>query len=172
MLEEHKKYILENWKKNTSTMLAEQLTTEERFVRPQDVQNFLVKNGISPITKRDLVTKDVIDVCGKGITEVKAIATMLKVSEWLVKEIVDENGLIVHKGKTGPKTKEENSAADLLAKKKIDVMIKKQERSKEIKASRASFTFYNQTGSQILDELREIKTTKRENTLLSNTIKK
>lgn len=167
MTDVEKEYILNNWKKFTTSQLALNLTSATRTVYPSEVHTFLTKRGIEPVTKRDLVTKQVIELYGNGMTTPSAIGSELKISAQLAKDIIEEYGLTIKGIKVGPRAKA-NSAKDASEiKQKLLNLENKKKRSAEIKASRASFTVYNQTGSPILDELRNIKTTEREKTLLS-----
>src|SRR5687768_12969089 len=105
MTNEQKKYLLDNWKKFTTSELALKLTTASQIVRPPEVHTFLTRNNITPITKRDLITKEVIEIYGNETTKISVIADRLKVSRQLVKDIIQEHGLALDGIKNGPRPK-------------------------------------------------------------------
>jgi hypothetical protein len=173
MTEKQKQYVMDNWKLKTATVIAKELTTADNIVRTSDVHAYLTRNDITPITKRDLISGKLVELYNNGIIQVAALSRELKVSQQLVKDITDELGLNIQKNrKRGPIAKDDLSEMDDLSKSMMKQLKEREARIKEIRSNRASYTVYNQTGSPILDDLRNIKTTKRESTLLSNTDKK
>lgn len=167
MTEQQKQYVLTHWKTKTITQMAVELNSPKAVVRPADVHTFLTKNNIQPITKRDLITKEVIEIFeGNGNKQVATIAANLKVSKQLVTEIIEDLGFASSKSMP-EEPKQKPLSADEMLKRHDAMMAKRKARTAEIKAARAAFTVYNQTGSPLLDELRNIKTTEREKTLLS-----
>lgn len=168
MTEIQKQYVLKHWKTKTTTQLAVELNTAQAIVRPADVHALLTKNNIQPITKRDLITKEVVKIFESGGNkQITAIAAALKVSKQLITEIMEDLGFATGKSKMPDEPKQTPLSADEMLKRHDAIMAKRKARSAEIKAARAAFTVYNQTGSPLLDELRNIKTTEREKTLLS-----
>lgn len=173
LTDEQKHWLLTvGWKKHTLSQLAAQLK-----ITPSSISELLKANNIEPMTKRDFIAEGILEIYNKGgILEVKSLSITLGCSQQLVKEIIED----FHLSYTTPaKAAAEKRAIessklteDQILKLRLAKLKEREKRSAEIKAARAGFTFYNQTGSPLLDEIRGIKTTKRENTLLTSTIKK
>lgn len=157
-------FLLKAWKQMTITQIS-----VETKVPLSTLSVWFKRKGIEPTTQRDLVAKEIILMHAAGIIlKYRPIAEQLNCSQDLVKSIIKEYGLLDDapmkrgpaKKPVVPNNKTEQFQADAL--RAYDKHIK------ETKERRAKFAVYDQYGSELLDELRNIQTSKREQTLASN----
>lgn len=153
--EQIKWLITIGWKKKTVNQLAEELKVE-RFL----VAYIFKKHKIEPISNVDILATRLIDLCNDGHPyNVMMLAEKLDTTTFLISEAIDEYGLFHGQTlKKGAKLKPKAPVLTL------------EEKIAAKKASKPP-AVYSQSGSDLLDELRGIKTTNRESTLLTSIIK-
>lgn len=157
--EEQKEWLLKvAWKKMTLNQISDELK-----INPSTISAFYKKHNIEPMTQRDLITRDIFALLDKGhvFKNIRSLSAKLNCSDNLVKSIVDD--LCLLKENTPKALKGINISKDI---KQLDAELKKREEEK--KERRSKLTKYTQTGSDILDDLRQTKTTERSAKLLSN----
>lgn len=149
------------WKKMTLQQIAVELNINVTIIH-----GIYRKHGITPMTKRDLIASKVIDHYNSDSENLTTheYAAMLECTPALIKEIATDYNLNIPSKKSAMaktvsftnKQKNAKAMSDYLA----------QER--KIKIDRAAFALYTQSGSELTDSVRQINTTMRPKTYLTN----
>jgi len=152
------------WKKFTLTQISKELKVSHSFV-----SQYYSSRGIECTTSRDLITQQVFKIAEtREELHHYEIAKELKCSPQMVKQILEMYDI-----KGVAKKVSLAEAAEIETKKEINKLKKNlfqeyKNKLNKVKKSRIAFTVYNQTGSDMLDDLRGIKTTGREDKYCTN----
>lgn len=153
--EKDKELILKLWKNHTVADLQRLVP----YANHHSISKFLLSNGIEPITKRDLITKKVLEL--HEDTSITDMVTIIGCSLVIIKEIMEEYQLT-------PKSKKEKDKEDAQIRatgsKRITAYELKKLAFKDYIANineNRPKAVYNQSGSDLTDSLRGIQTTVR-----------
>lgn len=160
--EEEKWLLSVGWKKHTLTQLADMLDCS-----PTPIKRILEKYDLTAMTKRELIAAEILKKYGTEIPlNVHELAVEFNISDVLMKCIIDDYGIVLTEKPTisvsrtikliKPIKKEDDYTDSWLEKLK-----QRDDRIKKIKEARSAFTYYTQTGTDLTDSLRGIRTTKR-----------
>ena len=154
------------WKKMTLNQIA-----IHTGINISTLKTLYTRHDIEPVKKRDLVASKLIDLYNTATEPLgsnREIALLLDCSEVLVKEIIRDYNLKIkiRKYKTG--TQEPVSDREV----KIKAAKKRDQEIIDTAAMRTKFAVYTQSGSELLDSVRQINTTGRPKTLLTNATNK
>lgn len=146
-------FLLKAWKTMTLTQISEAIGDDST----SRVNTFYNKRGISPMTMRELIANELFKIRDSGalFNSINEIAKYLKTDSTMIKRAMDEYGIEI---KTAP---EINIIKEKILNDFDNSII-------ESKENRSKFSVYTQSGSELIDEVRGVKTTKREKTLVSN----
>lgn len=164
---EIEQYLLNAWKTKTLSQMC-----AEKRINFSTLHVWFKKRGIEPITQRDLITKEIILMHEAGITlKYRPIAEHLKCSQILVKGIIEELGYLADtpmKRGPAPRAVQPEKIKDEQELRQMAKMRAYKAHEQETKKRRLQYAIYDQSGSELLDSLRNINTTKREKTLSTN----
>jgi len=150
------------WKKLTIKQIA-----AESNINVSLISKFYKENNIEPVKRRDVIASGLIDLINTGNHECKSVsdlALIFNCSTTLIKGIIDEYKLQfnIRKYKNGSEKISNINENRLQAAKARD------EHILNMRKERANHAVYTQSGSQLIDDCRGLKTTLRLKTYLTN----
>lgn len=152
------------WKKLTLQEIALRLDVNVLIVK-----RLLDLYDLSPVTKRDQVTSQILDIYNdhsRPFPKNAQLATELGCSQIFIKSIIDDLGIIstTEKNKKGIK----KSKQAIIPAEKLDAFKEYEQRMEAQRELRKTFTSYTQSSSDLIDHCRQMHTTLRPSTYLTN----
>lgn len=149
------------WKKLTLQEIALKINVNVTVIK-----NLYDEYEIKPITKRDRIASKILDIYNNTnpFPKVSELALMLNCSGPLVKSIIDDFGLTA--------SKQQHEVIKSKVKQQTKLKLKAMEdydlRMAAQKELRKTLTSYTQSSSDLIDHCRQMQTTLRPNTYLTN----
>lgn len=149
------------WKRMTLQEIADYIDANASVIN-----RLYIDNDIKPITKRDRVASKVLDLYNS--TEQpptnKELAKICDCSQGLIKMVIEEYNLTKPIVKEAKPVKKKDSVISA----NLKALQEREQRIAEQNKLRAQYAVYTQGSSELLDSVRQIRTSVRPKTLLTN----